>query len=47
MTGKRITMEYLNTFVSDEFQINDFAYKSKLTLSNAKENILNGMKKEL
>ena len=36
-TGKRITMEYMNEFVDDEFKTDDFSYKSNLTLAKAKE----------
>ena len=36
-TGKRVTMEYMNEFVIDEFKTDDFVYKSNLTLAKAKE----------
>lgn len=36
-TGKRVTMEYMNEFVRDEFKTDDFVYKSNLTLEQAKE----------
>lgn len=36
-TGKRVTMEYMNEFVDEEFKTDDFVYKSNLTLSQAKE----------
>ncbi|WP_279512369.1 hypothetical protein, partial [Clostridium perfringens] len=36
-TGKRVTMEYMNKFVDDEFKTDDFVYKSNLTLEEAKE----------
>ncbi len=36
-TGERVTIEYMNKFVDDEFKANDFAYKSNLTLAQAKE----------
>ncbi len=35
-TGDRVTMEYMNKFVRDEFKADDFTYKSKLTLEEAK-----------
>lgn len=37
LTGKKITVEYLNEFVRDEFKTTEFSYKSKLTLAKAKE----------
>ena len=37
ITGKRVTMEYMNQFVSSEFKTTNFAYKSNMTLSQAKE----------
>lgn len=36
-TGKRVTMEYMNEFVDDEFKTDNFVYKSNLTLVKAKE----------
>lgn len=36
-TGNRVTMEYMNEFVRDEFKTDDFVYKSNLTLKQAKE----------
>ena len=36
-TGKRVTMDYMNEFVRDEFKTDDFVYKSNLTLEQAKE----------
>ena len=36
-TGKRVTMEYMNEFVDEEFKTDDFVYKSNLTLEQAKE----------
>lgn len=36
LTGKKITIEYLNKFVRDEFRTKEFAYKSNLTLAKAK-----------
>ena len=36
-TGNHVTMEYMNQFVDKEFKAEDFAYKSKLTLGQAKE----------
>lgn len=37
ITGKKITVEYLNKFVRDEFKTTEFSYKSNLTLVKAKE----------
>lgn len=37
LTGKKITVEYLNEFVRDEFKTTEFSYKSNLTLAKAKE----------
>ena len=37
-------MEYMNDFVSDKYRVTEFAYKSNLSLSEAKENIRNGLK---
>lgn len=36
-TGEYVTMEYMNKFVDKEFKTDDFAYKSNLTLAQAKE----------
>lgn len=36
-TGKKVTIEYLNKFVPEEYQSKDFAYKSKLSLEEAKK----------
>lgn len=36
-TGDKVTLEYLNGFVSDEFQLKSIQYKSDLTLAQAKE----------
>lgn len=36
-TGKRVTMDYMNEFVRDEFKTREFVYKSNLTLEQAKE----------
>ena len=35
--GTKVTMEYLNQFVPEDYRTKDFAYKSKLTLSAAKK----------
>lgn len=35
--GKKVTLEYLNEYVEPENRVTDFAYKSKLTLAQAKE----------
>ncbi|MGL4874007.1 MAG: hypothetical protein ACRC30_05080 [Clostridium sp.] len=37
LTGDKVNMEYLNSFVRDEFKVIEFSYKSKLTLAKAKE----------
>lgn len=37
ITGEKVTIEYLNEFVSEEYQVKRFAYKSNLTLDQAKE----------
>ena len=36
-TGPKVTMEYMNSFYPEEFQVKEFAYKSDLTLDQAKE----------
>ena len=36
-TGERVTMEYMNKFVNDDFKAKEFTYKSSLTLEKAKE----------
>lgn len=36
-TGKRISMEYMNSFVNEKYQVTEYAYKSSLTLSQARE----------
>ena len=35
-TGGKVTIEYLNNFVRDEYKVKDFTYKSDLTLDQAK-----------
>lgn len=35
--GDKITIEYLNSFVEDKFKVKEYRYKSKLTLTEAKE----------
>lgn len=35
--GQKVTIEYLNDFVEAEYQVTEFAYKSKLTKAEAKE----------
>lgn len=37
LTGEKITVEYLNQFVREEFKVKEFAYRSNLTLDKAKE----------
>lgn len=36
-SGKKVTVEYLNFFVPEEYKARDFTYKSELTLKAAKE----------
>ncbi|MEG1132406.1 MAG: hypothetical protein RSD77_08805, partial [Romboutsia sp.] len=36
-TGDRVTMEYMNKFVDEEFKADNFVYKSNVTLDQAKE----------
>lgn len=36
-TGPKVTMEYMNSYYPDEFQVKEFTYKSDLTLYQAKE----------
>lgn len=35
--GDKVTVDYLNGFVPDDYRVKSFAYKSELTLSSAKE----------
>lgn len=35
-TGNKVTMEYLNSFYGEEYQVKEFTYKSELTLEKAK-----------
>lgn len=35
--GKKVTIDYLNEFVSSEYQVTEFAYKSNLTKAEAKK----------
>lgn len=35
-TGGKVTIEYLNGFVRDEYKVKEFTYKSDLTLDQAK-----------
>lgn len=46
-TGKRVTMEYMNEFVRDEFKTDEFVYKSNLTLEQAKEKYPNWYEKRI
>ena len=46
-TGKRVTMEYMNEFVDEEFKTDDFVYKSNLTLEQAKEKYPNWYEKRI
>lgn len=36
-TGEKVSIEYLNEFVREEYKTKDFTYKSNLTLNQAKE----------
>lgn len=36
-TGEKVTVEYLNEFVPEEYRVKSFAYKSELRLSEAKK----------
>lgn len=46
-TGNRVTMEYMNEFVDEEFKADDFVYKSNLTLEQAKEKYPNWYEKRI
>lgn len=46
-TGSRVTMEYMNEFVDEEFKADDFVYKSNLTLEQAKEKYPNWYEKRI
>lgn len=46
-TGNRVTMEYMNQFVDEEFKADDFVYKSNLTLVQAKEKYPNWYEKRI
>lgn len=35
--GSKVTMDYMNSFYPEEFQVTEFAYKSDLTLEQAKD----------
>lgn len=37
ITGERVTIDYMNSFVEEVYQVTEFTYKSKLTLAAAKE----------
>lgn len=37
LVGDRVTMDYMNCFVTEEYKAEEFVYKSKLSLSKAKE----------
>lgn len=37
ITGKPVSVEYLNEFVENEYRVEEFTYKSELTLKKAKE----------
>lgn len=37
VSGRKVTMEYMNSFVPEGYQATDFTYKSELTLKQAKE----------
>lgn len=36
ITGERVDMEYMNSFVDDEFKVNELSYKNNLSLKEAK-----------
>lgn len=36
-TGKKVDIDYLNSFVSEEYQLTEYTYKSNLTLKQAEE----------
>lgn len=46
-TGERVSMEYLNSFVNEKYQVKDYAYKSSLTLAQAKEKYPEWYKKRI
>ena len=46
-TGNRVTMEYMNEFVDEEFKTDDFVYKSNLTLKQAEEKYPNWYEKRI
>ena len=35
--GERVSMEYMNSFVDEKYRVTEYAYKSSLTLAQAKE----------
>ena len=37
ITGEKVTIEYLNQFVGEEYRVTEYTYKSELTLAEAKE----------
>lgn len=37
LTGRKVSMDYLNEFVENEYKVSDINYKSKLSLAAAKE----------
>lgn len=37
MTGEKVSIEYMNSFVEPKYQIKEYAYKSKLTKAEAQE----------
>lgn len=37
LTGKKVTMEYMNQFVEEKYQVKEVTYKSKCTKAQAKE----------
>lgn len=37
ITGKKVTMEYMNEFVKKDYRVTEFTYKSKLSRAEAKE----------
>lgn len=45
--GEKIDIEYLNSFVAEEYRVKSFTYKSKLTLEEAKEKYPEWYKKRI
>ena len=45
--GEKVTVEYLNQYVPEEYRAVKFSYKSNLLLKDAKKSTQNGIKSEL